>query len=329
MKQVSKSDKRKAKRLSLLADVATMYYVDQMTQSAIAKVIGTTASNVSRMITDSQRLGVVKIQIERPLLQDRDLEQKLVSKFKLTAASVVVAGDADDNNLLSQVSTAGAAMVTEQLFRGCSIGITWGRTLQAIIEKMRDDLDIGGEVIQLAGSVGATQHEYDAVYLAQELAKRTKSRALHLNAPFIVESEVIAQSLMKNTSNAMTRGRASACDIIIVGVGNVDLNLATLFSSGHLSDLEIQDILQRDAVGEICGHPIGADGKIVSPEFSSRVISIRPGQFSTIPIRIAVGARQKTSRPLLAALRAGYITHLVVDSITANFLIEQEFNYKN
>lgn len=322
MKQVSKSEKRRAKRYSLLADVASMYYVDQMTQGAIAKKIGTTASNVSRMISDSQKLGVVKIIIERPLLHDEDFEHQLKTRFDLAEARVVVAEDAEENAVLEQVATAGAAVLTEQLFLGSSIGITWGRTLSAVIEKVRDNQNIGGEVIQLAGSVGATQHEYDAVFLTQELAKRIGSRPLHLNAPFIVENEVIAQSLMKNTSNTLTAERAASCDIVVVGVGNVDPNQATLFSSGHLAEKEIEAIIRQEAVGEVCGHPIGADGQIVSPDFSSRVISIRPEQLTTIPVRIAVGARRKANKALLSCLRAGYITHLVVDTVTANMLLD-------
>ena len=230
----------------------------------------------------------------------------------------------EENAVLEQVATAGAGMLTDLLFLGSSIGITWGRTLRAVIEKMRDDQNIGGEVIQLAGSVGATQQEYDAVYLTQELAKRIGSRPLHLNAPFIVENEVIAQSLMKNTSNTLTAERAASCDIVVVGVGNVDPNQATLFSSGHLAEKEIKAIIRKEAVGEVCGHPIGADGRIVSQDFSSRVISIRPEQLPTIPIRIAVGARRKANRALLSCLRAGYITHLVVDTVTANMLLDPD-----
>lgn len=322
MKHISKSDKRRAKRFALLADVATMYFVDQMTQGAIAKVVGTTPSNVSRMISDCQRLGVVKITIERPLLQDEELEHDLVSKFGLTEARVVIADDVDDNDILQPVAIAGAALVTDLLFPECRIGITWGRTLQAVIQKISQDLKIGGEVVQLAGSVGATQHEYDAVFLAQELAKRLHSRALHLNAPFIVESEEIASSLLRNASNATTHQRAASCDIVIVGVGNVDPNHATLFSSGHLSSTEISKIIAQRAVGEICGHPIDEDGQLVSEAFSSRVISIRPDTLRKIPVRVAVGARRNSDKPILAALRGNYVTHLAVDAVTANSLIE-------
>ena len=321
MKQISKSDKRKAKRFALLADVATMYFVDQMTQGAIAKVIGTTPSNVSRMISDCQRLGVVKITIERPLLQDEELERELAEKFGLKEARVVIADDTEEHDVLQPVATAGAALFADLLFPECTIGITWGRTLQAVIQKIGADLRIGGEVVQLAGSVGATQHEYDAVFLVQELSKKLNSRALHLNAPFIVDSEEIAKSLLRNASNAATWQRAAACDIVIVGIGNVDPNHATLFSSGHLSSGEIGRITREKAVGEICGHPIDEEGRPVSEAFSSRVISVRPETLRKIPTRIAVGARRNSSRPILAALRGGYVTHLAVDAITANFLV--------
>jgi DNA-binding transcriptional regulator LsrR (DeoR family) len=130
---------------------------------------------------------------------------------------------------------------------------------------------------------------------------------------------------MRNRSNTLTAEQAASCDVVIVGVGNVDPKQATLFSGGHLAASEIAAVIAKNAVGEVCGHPIGSDGQIVSQEFSSRVISIRPEQLAAIPVRISVGARRNANRALLASLRAGYITHLVVDTVMAAMLLDPDY----
>lgn len=321
MRRSTKSTKRKVRRHALLADVASMYYLDNMTQREIADRIGTTPSNVSRMISESQSLGVVKITIDRPITYDSDLETLLVKTFGIECARVVMVDDRDSKHASRQVTVAGANLLKDILEPRNSVGITWGTTLRSVIEEFGDPIENGGTVIQLAGSVGATEQEYDSVSLVQRLAKLLGARPIHLSAPFIVETPEVAQSLLSNSSNKLTRQLGSECDIVIVGIGSVTVGELTLFSSGYLSTEEIDRILAAGAVGEICGHPIDRTGKIVSPEFSSRVITIDLGTLRQLSIRIGIGARLNLVQPILAALRGGYVSHLVVDMMTANELL--------
>ena len=53
--------------LLLLADVAQQYYLEDMTQEQIARRIGVSRSNVSRMLKDARERGVVEIRIHHPL----------------------------------------------------------------------------------------------------------------------------------------------------------------------------------------------------------------------------------------------------------------------
>ena len=97
-----------AERTELLADVAEMYYLEDKTQAQIAKRIGVTRSMVSRMLSDVRRLGIVKIQISRPLQFDRELEAALIARFHLRGACVPVRRNEDDSaRLLRRLGSAG------------------------------------------------------------------------------------------------------------------------------------------------------------------------------------------------------------------------------
>jgi len=322
MSVVSKSERRRVKRLALLADVAEMYFIQNMTQSAIARRIDTTPSNVSRMITDCQRLGIVKITISRPTARDDALSDALMDRYGLADACVVVVGEQTDGYVPRDVARAGAALLREVLSPGCCIGITWGRTLLAILKEFGEPIDNGGSVVQLAGSIGASREEHDSLSLVQRLSAAINARPIYLSAPFIVESEAIAASLVKNTSNALAQQLTRRCDVIVVGIGTLDPATGSLLSSGHVSSAEAAKIGSGKAIGEICGHPIDAQGNVAEPAFSERLMSIHPKHLKSAPARIAVVSNPGVLEPLKAALHKGYLTHLVVDTAIAIALLE-------
>jgi DNA-binding transcriptional regulator LsrR (DeoR family) len=48
----------------LLALVARLYYLDDRDQSAIARVVGTSRSTISRLLTEARRRGIIRISVE-------------------------------------------------------------------------------------------------------------------------------------------------------------------------------------------------------------------------------------------------------------------------
>ena len=270
------------------------------------------------MISDCQRLGIVKITINRSTIEDKDLSNELMARFKLKDARVVIADDTETGQISRSVASTGAEVLKENLIAGGTVGITWGRTLLSIIEAFGSPIENGGIVVQLAGSVGATHEEFDSLSLVHRLAGLLGARPVHLSAPFIVEEPSVATSLMRNSSNAEARRIALNCDVVIVGVGNLDPQHSTLLNSGHVSREERDSIVNGDAVGEI-----DIEGRLTAHAFSERVISIKPSEILGAPTRIAVAARPNVVRPLLGALHGGYLTHLIVDTDTANGLLAE------
>ncbi|MGI6741993.1 MAG: sigma factor-like helix-turn-helix DNA-binding protein [Brevefilum sp.] len=77
-------------RHSLLADIAEMYFLEEKTQNEIAKIVGVTRSNISRMLMEARRTGIVHIQINRPLRENTELAQRLIERYHLVHARVLL-----------------------------------------------------------------------------------------------------------------------------------------------------------------------------------------------------------------------------------------------
>ena len=102
-------------RVSLLADIAEMYYLENKNQAEIAKAVGVTRSMISRMLTEAREAGIVEIRVHRPLQSDHDLVMDLIKTFGLLDAYVVTVGDASGGLLVRSLGQAGAIVLKRYL----------------------------------------------------------------------------------------------------------------------------------------------------------------------------------------------------------------------
>ena len=66
-----------------LADVAQQYYLEDLTQEQIARRLGVSRSQVSRMLKEARERGIVEIRIHHPLRTVPALQQTLLNAFPL------------------------------------------------------------------------------------------------------------------------------------------------------------------------------------------------------------------------------------------------------
>ena len=81
---------------ALLAKAARLYFIDDRSQDDVAAILGTTRSNVSRMLRQARDLGIVEIRIVDPTGRDQQLEAALRDRFGLADARVVEPGPEAD-----------------------------------------------------------------------------------------------------------------------------------------------------------------------------------------------------------------------------------------
>lgn len=312
---------REFDRDQLLAEIAEMYYVDHLTQQAISARLGMTRSTVSRMLAEAEERSIVEIKVHRPLRYSRNLEDQLVAAFGLERACVVDAAAGDPSGVLARVGLAGARLLSDFLRDGVVIGITWGSTLKAIVEAVHEESYAHIRVVQLAGALGTHAESNDSAPLAQQLAERVGGTPVFLNAPLLVESESMARALTNNRSNHAAIELGKHCDVALVGIGIMHPEWSTLYLGGHISLDELDQLRREGAIGDACGHPFDEDGRPVGAEWSKRLVGVSRADLLATPVRIgfAVGIAKVGS--LHGALKGGYVTHLITDSVAASEIV--------
>jgi deoxyribonucleoside regulator len=309
-------------REQLIVDVAEMYYEGNKTQQEISEIVGKTRPTISRLLKEALEKGFVVTHINRPLHFDHNLEKQLEETFGLEQAKVLIWRKNDYERLRRYLGIVGSRVLKNLLSPGMSIGLTWGTTLEEIVDAMEETPIDNVKIVQLAGALGAHGQAFDAIPLVQRLSEKLHGEPYYLNAPFLVESAEMAQSLLNNPSNRLTIKMGQECDIVLVGIGKIDPQMSTLYLGGHISLEELEALQALKAIGDACGHPFDSDGKDAAEEFNKRIVSISREDLKAIPTRLGVAGGISKVSPILGALLGGYIHHLVTDSAAAEAVLE-------
>jgi len=143
-------------RQSLLADIAEMYLLEGKNQEEIAKIVGVTRSNISRMLKEARNSGIVQIQINRPIKEDQALAEQLISRFDLINARVIVV-DQSSLNLRLLGKAAGDELMTH-LKPGWVIGTSWGTAIRTTVEELSSTSSLQElKIVQLLGDSWKTE----------------------------------------------------------------------------------------------------------------------------------------------------------------------------
>ena len=315
------TDKNIQNRISLLADVAEMYYLEGKDQSVIAQQVGVTRSMVSRMLTDARSRGIVKIKVIRPIHLDHELEVAIKTRFGIESASVVSMEELKPEKLLKNLGYAAAEVLKNHLRPNLVIGVAWGTAVSAIVDAVQMMVEPSSKVVQLVGAQGARNVEYDGHAIVQRLAEKLGGEGYFINAPYLCQTPEIAQSMRETRGIKETIDMGKEIEVALLGIGTTKTEYSSYYLSGLLSEEEIEAIRKNGVVGDIASNYFRLDGSPYHDDFLNRMIAIRLEDLYRIPVRIGIAGGPEKVNAIIGALKARLITHLVTDSITAKLII--------
>ena len=310
-------------RVSLLADVAEMYYLEEKNQAEIATSVGVTRSMISRMLTEARENGIVEIRIQRPLPTDSDLEGELREEFGLKDIFVVVTHHHSGSERLTRaLGSAGAQMLARYLAPQKVLGLAWGTSISATVDAFEAIEPIPVSVVQLVGAMGAHNMKYDGHDLVARIREKLGGEAYYLNAPYLCQSAEMAEALLETKSILETINVGKKTDIALLGIGTTAPDYSSFYLAGYVSRRELDDLRQAGAVGDVCGLQFDINGQSACADFCDRLVSIHKPDLLAIPVRLGVAGGEGKADAILGALRGKYVNVLVIDSLAARKVLK-------
>ena len=298
---------------------AWLYYTHGMRQDEVAKHLNISRASVAMYLRKARETGIVTISTSSQLFADGVLARELEDALGLDGVWIVP----EDRSALdpaAEMPTVAATAFTEKISRGDRVGVAWGRTVYHIADVMPyvDLQDV--TVVQLCGNLGAP-YNYRPDQCTTEIARRLNAEGINLYAPLVLSSEELAAALMDEPVIREQLASISSCSLALYSVGGIEDD-SHLVKCGALSAAEMQALGRAGAVGVMAGRLIDAEGQLMDCSYNRRVISADLGSIRAIGKRMMVVEQAAKFLPLVAAIRGGLVSHLVVTTSMARRLLD-------
>ena len=112
-----------------------------------------------------------------------------------------------------------AQWLDESLRDGQVLGLSWGTSLQAMVDSFSVDQPRSVEVVPLVGGLSTVVSLVSGEELVRELAGKLGATYRYLHAPGLLRSKTARDSLLAEPTVADVLERAQTADIAMVGIG--------------------------------------------------------------------------------------------------------------
>lgn len=300
---------------AVVVRAARLYYEQGASQTEIAKELGLSRSNVSRILTQARERGIVEITIhdpDGPPVRDEALEAALRAAFSLKGAHVVSAPRTPG---MDAVAREGAALLGERAGSVRSLGVSWGRTVQAVVAELETQHPRPTpQVLPLVGGHSSLDQFDSGDSVLKVLASRLGARPRTLYAPAVLESATAVATLRGESSIGAVLAAAAQVELALVGIGSMGRHSSPhVLGLMHLSPAEREAFEAQRPVGDVCGRFVDADGVPLGAPTDQRVLAVTFSELLRIPEVVGVAAGAEKAPGVTGVLRSGAIDTLVVD----------------
>ncbi len=298
--------------------VAWMYYVEEMTQSAIADALGIGRITVVRLLSEARALREVHISLSREIAELTGLEFALQKKFDLQEA-IVAPASPDQPDPRHVIAAAAGDYVSAMLQPDMKVGLGWGKTLMRALDFIPVRQIPGLSVVSLLGGITRARQANPAEF-AWQFSRLFQAECYLLAAPALVDSAATRRALIERCGLKEVFDFAKSLDAVVVGAGTISLNSTTDYY-GTISESELQELRAKGAVGDILYNFFDAHGRIIDHPVNKRTMSVPMETVIGAPARVLVAGGHEKIEALIGGFKLLKPTVLVTDEMTANALL--------
>lgn len=297
---------------------AWLYHERGLNQQAVADRIGVSRSTVSRLLTDAERDGIVRVTVTVPVPETASIAERLIERYALAGATVELTLDGE---LPREAAAVAMARRLEQMVASgpSTIAAGWGRTLGAAAQRVRSTHAPGVTIVDAFGHTTATNIA-PAVEVTNTLGSRFDATVTHIPSPGFAPTAEIANNFLESEPVATALERARNADLVIVAIGVVGAD-SLLVQAGYLDEQAMGEVVAAGAVGEVFGRYFDANGEPAMPEALHPVALTLDDLRNCRRVIAAVGGAEKAAA-VQGAIAAGIIDELAVDETLARALLD-------
>ena len=298
----------------LMSEVATLYYKKNLTQQEIAETLHLSRQTVSKLLNDAIEEGIVEIIIHDPQKDCKELEEQLCAIFGIR--NCVVCSVSGRNESVHRLMTVKAAVeyILPIVQKGSQkIALSWGRTIQELIQNLPRISTAGNTVFPLFGATDNENAFFSSNELARKLADRLDATPKCAWFPYMTDSDGDFVLLQQLNYYKQMQELWNTADLAILGIGNTEI-LDIFGKTFGYSDIHCQ------AIGDVGTHFFDKSGRFVNLYRNTLCASVDNIKNAKESVAIACG--KEKAEAIAGALRTKMIDTLITDEYTARRVLE-------
>lgn len=308
--------------IELMTRVASLYYLDNLTQAEIADRVGISRIKAVRLLKRARALGIVEIRIQTPAALRTSLETELIQRFGLQQA-LLAADQPNEENQRELVAQMAAHQLERQVRDGVVVAVGMGRNVGAVPDAILKAAPRYCTFVTAIGGSPQVGQPVNSADICRRLVERFGGMSACLYAPAYAESRAVRESFLRHEEVRGVLAKAKSAHIALVGIGDAMPDSAVV-QMGCFSAKDMTQLRAAGAVGDILGYFFDIEGSPVGPGMNDRVISLNGDALRAIPCVLGIVAESEKTTALLGALRTGILDVLVTTVGTARRLLEMD-----
>lgn len=307
--------------MDYLLKVARLYYQENMNQQEIAEYLNISRVKVYRLLTKAREKGIVKIEVCAPPEDFSELEIKIERNFGLKQCIIVPTSDSMDI-LYSGFGEALSSVIDRHFKKGMSIGVGWGQTIKATVDKIKFSRKYDMKVFPVIGGSGLVfaGDDIHANSIVSSLAGKSGSTGYILNCPAIIDSQASKEVFLKESIIKTIVDEFENLELAIVPIGYIDSDI-TISKTRDITAEDIEYLKSLDIIGDINSNFIDVNGNLVPNKIQDRIINVTLESLKKIKNTVAICSGEKKIIATQAALKTGVIDTLITDAGIAEKLL--------
>ena len=306
--------------IELMTRVASQYYLEGMTQEAVARSLRLSRPKVGRLLDRARMTGIVEITVNVHPDIGLQVEAALVSEFGLNQV-LLVNDQSDEAGQRASVARAAAGFLKRQLSDGDVVALGMGRNVGAVPDFVGTPTPRAAAFVSAIGGSPLVDTGVNPNEICRRLAEAFAGTAEVLYAPAYAETPAVRDAFMNHEAVREGLERARAANFALIGIGNARDDSAVV-RMGCFSVAEMRRLRDRGAVGDILGSFFDADGHDVVDGIGDRVVAIGRADLERITCVIAICSERDKGDAILGALRTGMVNVLVANLSLARTVLE-------
>lgn len=302
-----------------LSKIARLYHQDSLNLRQIAGKLHVSAATVSRYLAEAKRQGIVEVRINDPMADFRAIEAEVESEYGLNECLVVPSYEQVANvyrTMASALDELFARLLRPQML----LGLSWGRTLKYVGEALSSQPLRRCDTIPILGAIGTVETGIYPNAISKTYADRLGGRSYLVNAPAVLDSREVRESIEKESLFQLARQSWGRLDTVLLSVSGFDRDA----SVSRYGVLDKASLAALGRAGVVCATNfimLDGEGREVETELTKRMLRLSLAELKRVENRIVLAFGKSKQKSIVAALRGDIATVLITDRDTARAIL--------